>query len=384
MSRPGPVRAAVIGAGFIGPQHVDAVRRTGYAEVVSLVDITPERSRASAATLGIESDLVTVEQVLADPDVDVVHICTPNATHVALTTRALEAGKHVVVEKPLADRASEAASLAALARDHGRHGMVTFTYRGYPMVKRARAMVAAKELGAPRLAHGSYLQDWLSEPTDYNWRLEPEHAGRSRAVADIGMHWFDTTEFLSGLTVEAVFADLATVVPERIRPAAAVATFGGAAGEGERVAIQTEDVAMVLVRFKGGARGTLTVSQVSPGHKNDLEIEVAGSAASLRWRQESPEQLWLGTRSDERTLVRGPSTQEAGVPDLPPGHPEGWGEALRDLFRPFYRAVSLGVPPQELQADTYPTLDAGRRAVAFVEAVLASDVSGRWEPIAGA
>jgi predicted dehydrogenase len=384
MSGVRPVRAAVIGAGFIGPQHVDAIRRTGYAEVVTLVDVTPERSRTASACLGIESDLVSPEQVFAHPDVDVIHVCTPNATHVDFATRALEAGKHVVVEKPLSDRASEASALAALARDRGRHGMVTFTYRGYPMVRRARAMIAAGELGAPRLAHGSYLQDWLSEPTDYNWRLEAAHAGRSRAVADIGMHWFDTTEFVSGLAVEAVLADLATIIPERVRPIAATATFGGAAGDGDRVAITTEDVAMLLVRFQGGARGTVTVSQVSPGHKNDLEIEVAGSTASLRWRQESPERLWVGTRADSRTLVRGPGTQEAGVPDLPPGHPEGWGEALRDLFRPFYRAVSLGVPPQDLPTDTYPTLDAGRRAVAFVEAVLASHASGRWEPIAGA
>lgn len=377
------VRSAVIGAGFIGPQHVDAIRRTGYAEVAALVDITPERSRASAVALGVESELETVEQVLADPGIDVVHVCTPNATHVPLATRVLGAGKHVVVEKPLADRASEAETVATLARERARHGMVTFTYRGYPMVQRARAMVAAGEVGTLRLAHGSYLQDWLSEPTDYNWRLEPEHAGRSRAVADIGMHWFDTTEFLSGLTVDAVFAEVATLVPERIRPTAAAATFGSGVGEGECVPITTEDVATVLVRFAGGARGTLTVSQVSPGHKNDLEIEVAGSSASLRWRQESPERLWVGTRSEERTLVRGPRPQEAGIPDLPPGHPEGWGEALRDLFRPYYRAVALGIPPRDLPAGTYPTLDDGHRAVTFVEAVLASHASGRWEPLTG-
>ena len=383
MSGTRPVRAAVIGAGFIGPQHIDAIRRTGYAEVVALVDATPERSRASAAALGIESDLATPEAVFADPAIDVVHICTPNATHVELATAALEAGKHVVVEKPVSDTAAEAASLAALAHARGRHGMVTFTYRGYPMVKRARSMVAGGELGTLRLAHGCYLQDWLSEPTDYNWRLEPEHAGRSRAVADIGMHWFDTAEFVSGLAVESVFADLATIIPERIRPAAAATTFGGGSGDGERVRIATEDAAMILVRFAGGARGTITVSQVSPGHKNDLTLEVAGSVASLVWRQESPERLWLGTRADERILVRGPSPQDAGVADLPPGHPEGWGEALRDLFRPFYRAVSQGTPPGDVPPATYPTLDAGRRAVAFVEAVLASDASGRWEPIAG-
>jgi len=382
MSGSGTVRAAVIGAGFIGPQHIDAIRRTGHAQVVALVDITPERSRASAAALGIESDLVTPEQVFADPSIDVVHVCTPNSTHVALATAALEAGKHVVVEKPVSDTAAEAAVLAGLARERGRHNMVTFTYRGYPMVKRARAMIAAGELGSLRLAHGAYLQDWLSEPTDYNWRLEPEHAGRSRAVADIGMHWFDTTEFVSGLVVESVFADLATIIPERIRPAAAGSTFGGGSGQGDRVAIATEDAAMILVRFAGGARGTITVSQVSPGHKNDLSLEVAGSVASLRWRQESPERLWLGTRADERVVVRGPSPQPAGVPDLPPGHPEGWGEALRDLFRPFYRAVAAGTPPSDVPTDAYPTLDAGRRAVAFVEAVLASNASGRWEPVA--
>jgi predicted dehydrogenase len=161
-----------------------------------------------------------------------------------------------------------------------------------------------------------------------------------------------------------------------------VTTFAGASGEGQPVRITTEDAAMILVRFAGGARGTITVSQVSPGHRNDLMLEVAGSSASLAWRQESPERLWLGTRSDERIIVRGPSPQGAGVPDLPPGHPEGWGEALRDLFRPFYRAVASDVAPGDVPAGTYPTLDDGGRAVAFVEAVLRSAASGTWEAIA--
>ncbi|MGD0409274.1 MAG: Gfo/Idh/MocA family oxidoreductase [Candidatus Limnocylindrales bacterium] len=379
------LRTAVIGTGFVGPHHVDAVRRGGFAEVVALAGADAPQLAARSRELGIGRTTENVAELLADPTIDVIHVCTPNNTHVELATAALEAGKHVVVEKPLALEAESANKLVTLAQRQGRHAMVAFTYRGYPMVRRARQLAADGSLGELRLIYGQYLQDWLARASDYNWRLEPAQGGRSRAVADIGMHWFDTVEFVSGLRIESVFAELATFLRYREKPVGDTATFATAAGATERVRVRSEDAAALLVRFDNGALGTCLVSQVSLGHKNDLVVELDGSDRSLSWHQQSPEQLWLGARDSVETLLRdaGPG-QIRGVPDLPAGHSEGWGEALRDLLRPFYAAIAAGEPaPAPGSAAPYPTLADGTRAVAFVEAVLASSDSGCWMPIAG-
>jgi predicted dehydrogenase len=378
------LRVAVIGTGFVGPFHVDGVRRGGYGEVVALAGTDEARTAERARGLGIPLATTDVARLLADPGIDVVHVCTPNRTHVELATAALEAGKHVVVEKPVALRASDAAGLARLAQRVRRHALVAFTYRGYPMVRRARALVRDGALGALRLAHGAYIQDWLSDATDYNWRIDPEIGGESRAVADIGSHWFDTTEFITGRRIEAAFADVATFIPRRRRPTGGAQAFSRGDGPGEDVEVASEDAATILVRFEGGARGACVVSQVSPGRRNGFTLEVAGSAATIDWTQEEPERLWVRSRAESRLLERGPedgsSAGEPGIPSLPAGHPEGWAEAFRDLFRPFYAAIAAGdEPPGPGAADTqYPTLTDGGRAVAFVEAVLASAREGRW------
>jgi predicted dehydrogenase len=252
------------------------------------------------------------------------------------------------------------------------------------MVRRARALVQAGQTGPTRLVHGGYIQDWLADPTDYNWRLEPELGGASRAVADIGSHWFDTAEFITGLRVEAVFADLATFLPRRSRPLAGSLAFGTSDGPAEEVAVHSEDAATILVRFAGGARGAAVISQVSPGRKNALNLEIAGGLATLDWDQEDAERLWIRTREEARQLTRRPEDGPGpgpGIPSLPAGHPEGWAEALRDLFRPLYAAVQSGRAPGELPAADYPTLDDGARGVAFVEAALSSARDGRWVPI---
>jgi predicted dehydrogenase len=294
---------------------------------------------------------------------------------VELATRALEAGKHVVVEKPLALDPADARRLTDLARQAGRHGLVAFTYRGYPMVRRARQLVADGELGAIRLVHGAYLQDWLSEETDYNWRIDPR-AGASRAVADIGSHWFDTAQFITGRRITAVLGDLATFMPVRQRPLVETAAFTASTGEREPVDIGSEDAATILVRFDDGARGAAVLSQVSPGRKNAFGLEIAGARASLAWQQERPEALWIGTRTESRGLVRQPEPVSHGLPPLPSGHPEGWGEAMRDLLRDFYAAIADGRPPGGDQP--YPTLEDGARAVALVDAVLESARSEGW------
>jgi predicted dehydrogenase len=382
-----------VGTGFVGPFHVDAVRRGGYADVVAIAGSDAERTAARAASLGVERATTHVDELLGDPSIDVVHVCTPNRTHVEIATAAIEAGKHVVVEKPVALELGEARALARLARERRRHAMVAYTYRGYPMIRRARSLVSDGSLGAIRLIHGGYIQDWLAGPEDYNWRLEPEVSGASRAVADIGSHWFDTAEHVSGLRVEAVFADLATFIPLRRRPVGGSVAFGGGDGSGEMVEVRSEDAATILVRFQGGARGACVISQVSPGRKNAFGLELAGSDRTLDWNQEDPEHLWLRDRDESRLLTRAPAdahepadaqgpAEWPGVPSLPAGHPEGWAEALRDLLRPFYAAVAAQQPPPERSADApYPTLDDGARGLAFVEAVLASARTERWVPI---
>jgi len=380
------IRAAVIGAGFVGPHHVDAIRRGGYAEVVALAGTDRARVAAKAAALGIEHSTADASELIADPEIDVVHICTPNATHVALASAAMQAGKHVVIEKPIATDVDGGMKLVALARETGRHAMVAFTYRGYPMVQRARDIVASGDLGAIRLVHGAYLQDWLTEPTDWNWRIDPASGGVSRAVADIGTHWFDTAEHITGQRIDAVFADLATFMHVRYRPRGAGGeAFAPAAGETEPVSVASEDAATILVRFAGGARGSCVISQVSPGRKNALSFEIAGEHRSLGWEQERPEVLAVRTREASTNLFRSPySTPLPGVPSLPAGHPEGWSDALRDLFRPFYAAIAAGDEPEAVNAagaGSYPTLDAGARALRFVDAVVRSAREERWASV---
>lgn len=379
----GLVRAAVIGAGFVGPHHVDAIRRTGYAEVVALAGTDPDRAAAKAASLGVPRSTADAEELLTAPDIDVVHICAPNTTHVAMAARAMQSGKHVVIEKPIAIDTEGAEQLVAIARETGRHAMVAFTYRGYPMVERARALVAKGELGDLRLVHGAYLQDWLADPADWNWRVDPVAGGASRAVADIGTHWFDTVEHVTGHRIEAVFADLATFMPVRRRPRGAGSeAFATAAGETDEITITSEDAATILVRFAGGGRGSCVISQVSPGNKNAFSFEIAGERQSLGWHQERPERLVLRSRDASTTLARSPASRAGpGIPPLPAGHPEGWSDALRDLFRPFYGAIVAGVEAsevQELEVAPYPTLEAGTRALRFVDAVLRSSRDERW------
>lgn len=373
------LRVGVIGTGFVGPHHVDAARRTGLADVVALAGSSVERARPKAALIGVER-VVTVDELLADPSIDVVHVCTPNASHAELGRRALDAGKHVVMEKPLALDADEAADLRRRAAAAGRHAAVAFTYRGYPMIRRARADARGGRLGEVRIAFGAYLQDWLLDASDYNWRVEADAGGRSRAVADIGSHWFDTVEHVSGLRVSEVMADLRTFITHRIRPRDGTTTFARGGADGEQVPIHSEDAAGILVRFEGGAIGTFLISQVSAGHANDLSWELMGSAASLAWRQEEPELLRYGEREVGTTTVRRspPSEPMPGVPPLPGGHPEGWSDALRDLFRDIYASIKRDASPSDVP---YPTFADGERAVRFVDAVLRSAERGRWEQI---
>ena len=369
------LRAAVVGTGFIGVVHVDALRRLGV-EVLGVVGSTPERARAKGLAHAYDS----FEAMLEDNRVDVVHLTTPNHLHHPQVLQVLAAGKHVVCEKPLAVTSEQSAELLELAERSGLVHCTNFNIRFYPVVQEARERVRAGEVGDVWNVHGGYLQDWLALPTDWNWRLETEKAGELRAVGDIGSHWMDLTQFVTGLRIVEVFADLATVLPTRRRPKGEVETFAsGDDVEREDAAMSTEDLAHILVRFENGARGSLVVSQVSFGRKNSLRFEVDGSAGAIAWDAERNEELWLGRRdSPNETLLRNAALMHptaAARTHLPVAHAEGFADTFRELYGAVYADVAQGGPSDE---PDYPTFRDGHVENVLCDAVALSNRERRW------
>ncbi len=371
------LRAAVVGTGFIGVVHVEALRRLGV-EVTGVVGSTPERARAKP---GLPEPYSSFEAMLADDRVDVVHLTTPNHLHFEQSRAALAAGKHVVCEKPLAMDSAESGELVRLAQASGLVHCTNYNLRFYPLCWEARARVARGDLGTVWNAHGCYVQDWLLHDTDWNWRLDPALGGKLRAVADIGTHWLDLTSFVTGRRVASLFADLATVHPVRRVPTGPVETFSGGGDDVERVerAVETEDLAHVLVRYEDGTRGSLVISQVSAGRKNRIFFEVDGSKGSLAWNAEQHEELWLGHRdAPNEILLRDPSLMDAaarGFTDVPGGHAEGYQDTFKMLYRAVYRAVAAGGMPAE---PDFPTFVDGHEQIRNCEAIAASAREGRW------
>jgi predicted dehydrogenase len=378
MTRPREIRdlrAGVVGTGFIGAVHVEALRRLGV-EVVGAVGSSPVRARAKGLAPVIES----YERLLADVSVDVVHLTTPNHLHYAQVKQALAAGKHVVCEKPLALTSEQSAELLELAERSGLVHCTNFNIRFYPQVQQARALVADDAVGTLWNVHGGYLQDWLALPTDWNWRLEPEKGGALRAVADIGSHWLDLVQFVTGMRVESLLADLATAIPVRQRPTREIETFAAADDvEREDAEMTTEDLAHILLRFKGGTRGSLVISQVSAGRRNSLRFEVDGSEGALAWDSERNEELWLGHRGrPNEILPRDPAlfAREASMrTSLPAGHAEGFADTFKELYRAVYSAVAAGGPPEE---PDYPTFADGHWENVLGDAVALSNRERRW------
>jgi predicted dehydrogenase len=368
------LRVAIVGAGFIGAVHARSARLAG-AHLAGVAASTAERSLEAAHRLGAERAYADGEEIVADPDIDVVHLCTPNHLHAPLAAAALEAGKHVVCEKPLALDATQAATLGTAAATSDRVATVPFVYRYHPMALEARARIAGGELGTIRLLHGGYLQDWLSTPDDDNWRVEPELGGASRAFADIGSHWCDLAEFITGDRIAAVCAQTATVVSERTQRHTARAFEAHSNGGDGRRPVSTEDLAAVLFRTAQGVVGTLLVSQVSPGRKNHLHIEVAGELASVRFEQERPETLWVGRRERTEELWRDPtwlSPAAARHAVVPVGHPQGYLECFDAFVADTYAAIAGDDP------DGLPRFADGVRAATVTDAVLASAAAREW------
>jgi predicted dehydrogenase len=358
------MRAAIIGSGFMGRVHTEAVRRLGHVEVV------PVAGRDAAA----------IKRALSDPHINAVHICTPNAHHFPVAQAALDAGKHVVCEKPLATSASDAQELIDLARHKSLRNCTNHNLRYYPMVQHMRRMREAGELGEILAAQGTYSQDWLLYDTDWNWRIDAVEGGPSRTLADIGTHWCDMLEHVTGERISAVCANLHTVHKTRKRPKGAVETFAGktvAPGDYDEIPVATEDFAAVMIQFGGRARGAYTVSQISAGNKNRLQIEIYGTKASVAWNQERPDELWIGQRNEpNRVIVKDPSLLKEGAQsyaDLPGGHSEGYDDTFKQVFRRFYASIE-----DPNAAAEYPQFEDGLRQLKILEAELASHKSRGW------
>jgi predicted dehydrogenase len=368
------LRVAIAGTGFIGAVHARSARLAG-ARLVGVAASTPGRGERAAEALGAERSFATAEQLAEAPDVDVVHICTPNHLHVGLAHAALAAGKHVVCEKPIALDGASAQALSDAGDRSGRIASVPFVYRYYPTVREARERVRTGVSGPIRLLHGSYLQDWLLRPEDDNWRVDAALGGASRAFADIGSHWCDLAEFVSGHRIAKVSARTLTALPERYT-SAAHAAFESAIGHGELKTIATEDAALIQFETDQGALGSAVISQISAGRKNRLLLELDGAEEALEFNQEEPEALWVGRREAVTLLKRDPEHLTAAAArynHLPPGHPQGYGDCFDAFVAETYAAIEAGEAPEGL-----PGFNDGLRAARITDAVLASAREARW------
>jgi predicted dehydrogenase len=378
----------LVGAGFVGPHHLDAVRRLGYVDVVAIAGSSEASARKKADALHVPKAYGSVEALLDDPDIQVVHNATPNYLHFPVNMAVIAKGKHIVSDKPLAMTAVEAKQLLDAANKAGIVHAVTFNYRGNPLVQQARDLIARGEIGAPRFLHGHYLQDWLLHDTDYSWRLEPDKGGASSALGDIGSHWCDLAQHVSGLTITEVLGDITTVIPKRKKPRGSREAFAAADGKDdfELVDIQVEDLASVLVRFSNGAKGSFSVGQVCAGHKNDLVLEVCGAKTSLVWKQEAQNELWIGRRDGANGhLQKDPSLlDDVARPyaHLPGGHQEAWADAFANLMRDIYGFIAAGKSPKDKHPPTFATFEDGYRANCVIEAILKSAKAGAWTRVA--
>ena len=378
----------IVGTGFIGPHHIDAVRRLGYVDIVAIAGSSEAKAQAQADALHVPKGYGDYHALLDDPRVDVVHNATPNFLHYPVTAAAIAKGKHVVSDKPLAMTAEESKKLLDAATKAGIIHAVTFSYRGNPLVQQARHQILRGDIGKPHFLYGHYLQDWLLKDTDYSWRLEVDKSGASSALGDIGSHWCDTAQHLTGLRITHVLGDITTVLPKRKKPKGTRVAFqtGGGDDAYDLVDIKVEDLASVLVRFDNGAKGAFTVAQVCSGHKNDFIVEVCGAKGAIRWDQEKQNDLWFGHRDrGNETLQKDPSLIDAevrGYAHMPGGHQEGWPDAFFNLMRDIYGHIAAGKKMTDPRPPAFASFEDGYRANCIVEAILDSAKQGGvWKKV---
>ena len=371
--------AAVIGLGFVGRAHVESLRRLGIP-VRGALGSSTETTAAACKSLNLERAYTSLDELAADPAVDVVHLCTPNYLHFEQTGRLMRAGKHVLCEKPLTMDSAESELLVALARETGKVGGVAYNLRYYPLCQEARALMEKGAIGQPKLVHGSFLQDWLLFPSDWNWRLDPKLGGQLRAISDIGTHWLDLVTWITGRKVVELCADLVTVVPIRQKPRGRVETFQKAdPANADPVPIETDDYGSVLFHLEGDLSGVMTVSQVSAGRRARLWYEIDGTEGSLAWNSEEPGTLWIGRRDRaNEELPKDPallSPQARRYAAYPGGHAEGYPDTFVQLFRDFYAYIEAG----DLKAPrTFPTFETGNDEMVLCEAIERSSRTRAW------
>jgi predicted dehydrogenase len=371
------LKAAIFGTGFMGRVHTEGLRRLGNVEVIGVAARTAEAARKFADAMNIERATANYQDLLADPELDAVHICTPNELHFPMAQAAMQAGKHVLCEKPLASTIEEAKAMIALAAEKKLANCTFYNVRAYPQVQNMRRMREAGELGDILVVQGTYSQDWLLYDTDWNWRIE---SGSSRTFADIGTHWCDLAEHITGQRIMSLCADLTTFLTKRKKPKGSVETFTGKTlqpSEYDEVPIKTEDFGAMMFALGKQAKGSLTVSQVSVGRKNRLFIEIFGTKASVAWNTEYPDELWIGHRnSPNEIVIKDPSLLAEGAKswaDLPGGHSEGYDDTFKQIFRRFYRRVADAHAPIE-----YPTFEDGIRQLRVLDTVLESSQKRAW------
>lgn len=374
------ITAAVIGTGFIGTVHIEAIRRLGIP-IKGVLAGTTHSTESARKKFNLEKAYKELSEIAADPEVNIVHVTSPNALHFDQVTQLLNAGKHIICEKPLALSASEGEALFSLAESQNLVHALCFNTRFYPMVHEARQLIKSGKIGQPRYVLGSYHQDWLLLETDWNWRLEGEKAGELRAIADIGSHLIDQVSFVSGLEVESVLADLHTIVLERDKPIGPVQTFTvDSSSERKRVNIYSDDAAGILIRFRNGARGTISISQISAGRKNNLAWEISGTDSAISFETIEPEKLWIGHRGQPNEIfLKDPTTLSIDAAKnalYPGGHVEGFGETFVALFERVYADIDRPVRVKD-----YPTFKDGIASLKVTEGIAQSSKTQKWVEI---
>ncbi len=376
-------RAAIVGTGFMGRTHLEALRRLGNVEVSTIVASGLQKAQAFAAENGVANASADFNEALKDPALDAVHICTPNALHFPTARAALLAGKHVLCEKPLAMSSAEGQELVVLSAERNLRNCTCHNLRYYPVVQHIRRMREDGDLGDILVAQGTYSQDWLLYDTDWNWRIEPKLNGPSRVMADIGSHWCDMIEHLTGLRIQSICADLQTFHPVRKRPKGSVESFAGkllSPDEYDPIAIDSEDFGSAIFRLGDRARGAFTASQVAAGRKNSFRFEIYGSKAGVAWDGERPDELWIGNRNESnRIMVKDPSLLKPAArsyADYPGGHSEGYDDTFKQVFRRFYAAIADPSAKPE-----YPQFSDGLRQMHILEAELESNRRHAWVDI---
>jgi predicted dehydrogenase len=373
-------KTALFGTGFVGRVHLEGLRRLGYVEIYAIGEPDLDKAKRLAAEFGARKVEADYRRILDDPAVDAVHICTPNALHHPMATEALQAGKHVICEKPLSVSVEKAQDLVALARQTKLRNCTFHNLRFYPLVQQMRRMREDGDLGEILMVQGTYSQDWLLYDTDWNWRLDSKDNGRSRCMADIGSHWCDMAEHVTGQRITSLCADLQTFHKTRKRPKGPVETFAGKTLNPEdyvETPVETEDFGAVIFRMGDRTRGSFTAAQVATGRKNRLSLEIYGTKAGVSWNQERPDELWIGHRNDpNQIIVKDPSLMKPlarSYADLPGGHSEGYDDTFKQVFRRFYASIEDPSAQPE-----YPQFVDGLRQLQLVDAEFSSHERRGW------